>query len=225
MNRDLLLKGGRLVREDPPPPAPPAHASPSRGSGGPETAGDSTKEGQVSPPPREAASLVPSEIVGPGAGLALPPDGALAPLSPLPGSLKESFTHLTEKQFEFMTHRLGVESDDEAVELMTTPVLILEVMGWRDDPLFEGVYQRAMENKREAFRVLGTHLLPKALRVINKMLDSDSIKANTAGLQLLLKTQALLDQPQKDQSEQVTRLLEALRVPGTVVPAAITPRE
>lgn len=160
-----------------------------------------------------------AEVISP----TVAPTGELPALPALPTALGEAFTHLSERQFDWLSWRLGTATDDEACE--AAEIDPAEVLVWRGDPAFEAVYQRALENKREAFRVLGTHMLPKALRVINRLLESSSFKANQAGLQLLLKTQALLDQPQKDQSEQVNRLLEALRMPGTVVPAEIRPRE
>jgi hypothetical protein len=133
------------------------------------------------------------------------------------------FTHLTERQFEFLAWRLGSGTDEEAADACDTG--ILEVMTWRADPEFEQIYQRALDNKRDGFRVLGTHLLPKALRVINKMLESTNLRANTTGLQLLLKTQALLDAPTVDKSEQAVRLIEMLRTPGTPLVNTMGPRD
>lgn len=174
----------------------------------------------------KGAAAIPAEVIdAPSPEPASPRTeiGALPELSALPSALAESFTHLSERQFEWLSWRLGCATDAEACEM--TGVDPADVLVWRGDPGFEAVYQRALENKREAFRVLGTHLLPKALRAINKLLESDSFKANQAGLQYLLKTQALLDQPQKDQSEQVARLLDALRMPGHVAPVIISPRD
>lgn len=160
------------------------------------------------PPARPlGAEGQPSESVG------------FAPLSPL----SEVFTDLSERQFLFLSWRLGCASDEEAADQADIP--LLDILSWRSDPEFESVYQRVSDNKREAFKVLGTHLLPKALRVIDKMLESDSIRANTAGLQYLLKTQALLDQPAVDQSEQVGKLLDALRIRQAIEPLALAPRD
>lgn len=214
MKKELLLRKGRLVAVET------VETVETAATG--DTPGDSSSE-KPPVPPSEKPPVPPPDAVY---TVTSPPpvSSGLSPLAPLlPAAVHESFTHLSEKQFEWLSWRLGLDSDEDACEM--AGVLSGVVEGWREDPLFEAAYQRAMENKREAFRVLGTHLLPKALRVINKLLEDKSIKANTAGLQYLLKTQALLDQPQKDSSEQVARLLEALRTPGQVVPAIVAPRE
>lgn len=170
---------------------------------------------------KEGAAPLAAPLVKP-----LPPT-SLAPLDSIslaqPPAPEETFTHLTERQFEWLSFRLGTDTDADACEAVTLDPL--EVSAWRGDPAFEAVYQRALENKREAFRVLGTHMLPKALRVINKLLDLPSVKANQIGLQLLLKTQALLDQPQHDQADRIVQLLDVLRTPGRVVMSETQPRD
>lgn len=124
--------------------------------------------------------------------------------------------HLTETQVHWLTHRMSVATDEEACELAL--VDLDTVAEWRGDPEFVQVAQNCMENKREAFRYLATQLLPKTLRTIIGMLDSESGKVQAMGVQLLLRTQALLiDRKAVADKDSIAKLVAALRQERPVV--------
>jgi hypothetical protein len=124
--------------------------------------------------------------------------------------------HMTETQVHWLSHRMGCSSDSEACELAQVDRETVDE--WMDDAEFFDVYRNCLENKREAFRYLATQLLPKTLRTIIGMLDSDSGKVQAMGVQLLLRTQALLiDRKAVVDRDSVAKLVAALRQETPVV--------
>jgi hypothetical protein len=139
------------------------------------------------------------------------------------GFIEGESPHLTEDQFAFLSWRLGLASDEEAADALGAELELgepysLEVIeAWHANPGFEGVYQTAIGNKREGFRLLAGHLLPKGLRVINSLLDSPSDKAREKGLTLLLRAQGLLiDKVTTASPDDISRLFASLREPRPV---------
>lgn len=129
--------------------------------------------------------------------------------------------HLTEQQFEWLTWRMGVASDEEACEQSDIDQSLVDT--WLADPEFSQVYQDSLANKREAFRYLSSQLIPKTLRTINALLDSESISAQVKGANLLLRAQGLLmDKRVVASSDDIARLREALLAPSSA-PANSSP--
>lgn len=123
---------------------------------------------------------------------------------------------VTEQQFCWLAHRLGTDNDLDPCKIMQLDPLILQM--WLDQPDFSLVYKRVLDNKREAFKYMATQLLPKALRVINDLLDESSVSARKVGLDYILRTNGLLIDKVKvvDQSA-VQRLMESLNRPMQVI--------
>ncbi len=123
---------------------------------------------------------------------------------------------ITEQQFSWLAHRLGTDNDlDPCRILQIDPTVLAD---WLQQPDFAGVYERVLENKREAFKYLITQLNPKALRVINNLLDEPSVAARKVGLDYLLRTQGLLiDKVKVVDKDAVTRLMESLNRPTLVI--------
>lgn len=129
------------------------------------------------------------------------------------GFVRSYQTHLTEQQFEWLTWRMGVATDDEACELSSIDQSLVDT--WMADPEFVQIRQESMENKREAFRYLSSQLIPKTLRTINALLDADSISAQVKGVNLLLRAQGLLiDKRVVADADSISRLREALLAPS-----------
>jgi hypothetical protein len=136
---------------------------------------------------------------------------------------------LSEPQLIWLTHRLGTRTDDEACAATyaetETPIDLTTVEEWRRDPTFEGVYQSALSNKREAFRYIGGQMLPKALRVMWGLLHSTSPRAQVQGLQLLLRSQGLLiDKVQRVDTEALADLVARLREHHPAPVITVTPK-
>lgn len=126
------------------------------------------------------------------------------------GLVQGGAPHLTEDQFLWLSYRLGVAADKEATELSGIPGSAVTL--WMTQPEFHAVYTVCLQDKRDAFRALGTQLLPKALRVINEMLDSASPRSQSQGLNYLLRTQALLiDKIQQVDPNAINALMNSLR--------------
>ena len=123
---------------------------------------------------------------------------------------------VTEQQFRWLSHRLGTDNDlDPCRILQIDPTVLAQ---WLTEPDFAQVYERVLENKREAFKYLITQLNPKALRVINDLLDEESVSARKVGLDYLLRTQGLLiDKVKVVDKSAVDRLMASLNRPTLVI--------
>lgn len=148
------------------------------------------------------------------------------------GFAVDSQPFITDQQLWWLMHRLGVDSDQAACR--ETDIDLDVLTAWLADPQFRGVYEEALTNKREAFRVLTTHMLPKAMKVIWGLLASPRENSQIRGLNLLLRTQALLiDKVQTHDPEAFDQLVALLRerVPAargptiTVSPRVLPPAE
>lgn len=117
---------------------------------------------------------------------------------------------LSYKQIKWIVLRLELELDSDADE--RAEVDPVERLLWQKNPDFLACYEACQDNKREAFRLLGTQMLPKALRVIDQLLDSPNPRAQAQGLNFLLRTQGMMidKQPKTDPNE-LAAILVALR--------------
>jgi hypothetical protein len=128
------------------------------------------------------------------------------------GFVEGDSPHLTEIQLKWLALRLGLPSDEEANRINS--VSAAQLAEWRLDSGFAAVEQTAMGNKREGFRLLTTHLLPKAVRRIDDLLDSPSLKDVAKGLTLLMRIQGLLvDKVTLVDKDDLQRLMDKLRSP------------
>lgn len=134
------------------------------------------------------------------------------------GFIEGEQPHLTEDQFAWLAARLGVDTDAAAFRTLgETELSPITVAGWRADPGFAAIEQIALGNKREGFKMLSTHLLPKALRRINGLLDAPSPRDVVKGVQLLLRVQGLLvDKVALVNKDDLANLFERLREPTQV---------
>lgn len=124
---------------------------------------------------------------------------------------------LSEGQLKWLAMRLGVEDDDEACKRTAVPLLVVDV--WRQDPNFSAIEATAMGNKREGFRLLTSHLLPKALRRLDDLLDSANLKDVVKGITLLMRIQGMLaDKVNLIDKDDLARLFERLREPVAITP-------
>lgn len=140
------------------------------------------------------------------------------------GFATENVPRVTEEQFEWLAWRLGVVDDQAANDATGTPPALLEA--WKADPEFVALYQICESDPRAGFRMLGGSLLPKALRTIYGLLNSDSPKVQEKGLNYLLRTQGLLiDKPPTVDPDALGRLIEQLRAPQPAQIIDITPRQ
>lgn len=123
--------------------------------------------------------------------------------------------HLTAAQITWLAHRLESADDLEACAVSDTDPDLVEA--WRAEPAFAAVLDLALTNKREGFRQLSAQLLPRALRRLAVMIDTGTDKAATGAIQLLLRTQGLLDQRAGQSPEELAQLVAHLREPVQVV--------
>jgi len=122
---------------------------------------------------------------------------------------------VTEDQFHWLSHRMGLDSDFLACVVTSVDIEVVDT--WKENPDFAYAYEKCLTNKREAFKYLITQLNGKALRVINDLLEETSVSGRTQGVQLLMRAQALLMDKQKTvELDDVTRLVEALRSTSTI---------
>jgi hypothetical protein len=131
------------------------------------------------------------------------------------GFIEGEAPSLSEEQVKWLSLRLGSESDEATCRVLN--VSPVTVMAWRADPGFAAVEQTAMGNKREGFRLLTTHLLPKAVRRIEDLLDSASLRDVAKGVTLLLRVQGMLVDGQKlIDKDDLQMLMERLRAPSSI---------
>jgi hypothetical protein len=118
--------------------------------------------------------------------------------------------HITEAQYQWLTWRMGLDSDFAATQAANLDPTI--VNRWFTDPDFIAFYEAVLGNKREGFKYLIQHLNGKVLRRINAMIDSDSVTLQKAGVNFALRAQALLiDSIKTVDKSQMEMLLESLR--------------
>jgi hypothetical protein len=128
--------------------------------------------------------------------------------------------NVTEDQFNWLSHRMGLDSDDLTCTVTNIDPDVLAY--WKEEsPDFMYAYEKCLENKREAFKYLVTQLNGKALRVINDLLDDPSVRGRINAVQLLMRAQALLiDKANTVDIDAVTRLMETMRASTPVIPIA-----
>lgn len=98
--------------------------------------------------------------------------------------------HVTAAQLRWLTFRL--ESGDNAEACSLSGDDPLTVLTWLGDPEFFEVYQAALDNKREAFKTLSSHLLPAVIRSLDDLLRTGSNKDKKEASTLILRAQGLL---------------------------------
>jgi len=126
---------------------------------------------------------------------------------------------ITEDQLHWLSHRMGLDSDEQACIVTNVDLPVVE--NWKTYEDFAYAYSKCVTNKREAFKYLVTQLNGKALRVINNLLDEPSVSGRVQSVQLLMRAQALLMDKQKTiELDDVTRLVEALRSTTPLVTTA-----
>jgi hypothetical protein len=141
----------------------------------------------------------------------------------LAGFVLDDQPHVTEEQLAFLATRLGVESDAIACALSNTDPAVLKT--WRDDPVFQAVFETWMGNKREAFRQFGSHVLPKIMRVLWAALDSPKESDRIKAINLWLRSQALLiDKVERYDPDQMQQLIAQLREPVRTNVIDVTPK-
>lgn len=117
---------------------------------------------------------------------------------------------LTQDQIKWLVLRMGLRTDNDADNAAEVDPYDRKI--WRKNPEFNAVYDICMKNKREAFKLLGTQLLPKVLERIMWLLDSSKGRDVVAGATLLLRSQALLiDRVNKVDRDTIGQLIASLR--------------
>lgn len=163
-------------------------------------------------PPEDSALHVPAE----GGGVEAVKRRLAEARRDLAGFSLDDQPHLTDRQLDFLFERLS-RADDE-VACQEVGLAPAEVAAWRTTPEFEAVYQLCLANKREAFKLLSTQLLPLGLRTIKRLLTSPKPSAQERGLALLLRVQGLLiDKVERIDRDAVLELVARLREPRPTV--------
>jgi hypothetical protein len=134
---------------------------------------------------------------------------------------------ITSDQITWLTYRMGVDNDDEATQLSGLDTAL--VQSWLADNDFLAVYDVAIRNKREAFKLIGSQLLPKAIRTISMLLDKaleeGNMRGAQIGLNMLLRSQGLLiDKISTDSGDKVDALMEMLRETAPIQVLNMEPR-
>lgn len=106
------------------------------------------------------------------------------------GFVTDALPHITAQQLRWLTYRLESGDNQEACE--SSGIDPLEVLAWMGDPGFLATYQAAIENKREGFKTLTSHLLPAVIRSLHDMLETGSNKDRKEASLLILRAQGLL---------------------------------
>jgi hypothetical protein len=133
----------------------------------------------------------------------------------LAGFIEGDSPHLSIQQAVWVATRSGTLTDAEACA--ATGLSDVEVGIWKRDPRFVAVLEHALSNKREGFKLLGTHILPKALLKIAEKLDSSNERVSLAAAKLLSETQGMLITSINKQSrDSVIELVAFLREPQPV---------
>lgn len=123
---------------------------------------------------------------------------------------------ITKIQALWIAARATVDTDFEANS--ETGVDEETLSKWQKDPDFRNVSLTVLENKREGFKVLASHLMPSVFLELSKMLFSKDTKAKQAAATLLMRSQGLLETKQKNTNiEAVESLLKLLRQQNQVI--------
>lgn len=126
------------------------------------------------------------------------------------GFITDAVPHVTALQLTWLTHRLETEDDQAACSLSGTDPY--DVLRWMADPGFRATYEQALENKREGFKTLTSHLLPSVIRSMQSILESGNNKDKLTASTVLLRAQGLMvDKTQQVDPSAIQGLFALLR--------------
>lgn len=171
----------------------------------------STGQGSGSTPDSGGNGETQGELVGRSPGTAIQKANPLRTAQrDSTGFIEGDLPQLSVAQYKWILARSQVADDAAACLITETPEIL--VWDWKQDPGFSQVLDLTLSNRREGFKVLGTYLLPKALRKIEQLIDSDDSRANARGITLLLRSQGMLvDKVAKVDRSALDSLMESLR--------------
>lgn len=128
----------------------------------------------------------------------------------LAGFSTEAMPHLTRQQVKWLGHR--IQSEDDAAACKAADVDPLDILRWMADPGFRAAFEMALDNKREGFKQLTTHLLPSVVLGLMDVVESGSNKDRLNAATLILRAQGLLiDKSAAADPGQVAALFALLR--------------
>lgn len=158
-------------------------------------------------------------IGAPGVDLAGLARGLLGQKRDALGFIEGGTPGLSAEQWGWLSIRMSAAGDGEATK--RSGIDPETVQSWGADEGFLAVYGLCLTNRREAFKLLGSELLPNALRVIRGLLDKaemdGDVRAAQLGLTTLLRTQGMyLDRVDPGGAHKMEELLGLLRAPAEI---------
>ena len=130
--------------------------------------------------------------------------------------------HLTDDQVRWLCVRMNSKSDLQATRRSNPDPdnpkdWELEVQTWWAEPDWPDLVDYCLHNKRDAFRVLGAHLLPTSLKAIQDILEHGTEKGKLTATKLLAQSQGLLiDRTHTENKDLILELVADLRTPTVV---------
>lgn len=106
------------------------------------------------------------------------------------GFITDALPHITADQLRWLTHRLESGDNQTACDLSGTDPY--QVLTWLADPGFSATYQDALDNKREGFKTLTSHLLPSVIRAMQEVLERGNAKDRLQASTVILRAQGLM---------------------------------
>lgn len=162
-------------------------------------------------PQEEFATAVPAEFIPEAEDLAEIEKARLARAKrDSTGFITDALPHVTSQQLRWLTYRLESGDDREACDLSGTDPY--QILSWMADPGFRATYESALDNKREGFKTLTSHLLPSVIRSLQEMLDKGNMKDKKEASALILRAQGLMvDKSQSVDPNAIQGLFALLR--------------
>jgi hypothetical protein len=133
---------------------------------------------------------------------------------------------LSQDQVSWLICRLRCDNDRDATTAAALPMK--RVRAWRNDPGFVHTLEVALADQREAFRLIGSQLLPRTLQTLEtlyEMASEGNLRAAQIAMTMHLRSQGLLiDRTSSDESSKVDQLITMLRESRPVQVLDMTPR-
>lgn len=130
-------------------------------------------------------------------------------------SANESFYGgISHRQYEWLRARMEHDSDNEASRACGVPIDTAK--SWHDSPSFSALHELVLTDPIKALPLLSLHLASKALKTVERLLDSESVGGMRAGFSAWKELVDIAIREKTDESLNPNVLIQILNARGTI---------